>query len=74
MNGVVISARPLNVRAGAGLEHAIVGQLQPCAQPTLTGNTTADGLWLEVLTGSGTIGWVLSQYVLTVGSGSSGVG
>ncbi len=74
LNGVVISARPLNVRAGAGLEHAIVGQLQPCARPTLTGNTTADGLWLEVLTDSGTIGWVLSQYLLTVGSGSSGVG
>jgi len=27
-----------------------------------------------VLTDSGTIGWVLSQYLLTVGSGSSGVG
>jgi hypothetical protein len=73
-NGVVISARPLNVRAGAGLEHPIVGQLQSCSQTLLTGNRTADGLWVEVLSNSGSIGWVLSQYLQTVDDAASGVG
>ncbi|MBK7218650.1 MAG: hypothetical protein IPH95_16725 [Candidatus Promineofilum sp.] len=73
-NGVVISARPLNVRAGAGLEFAIIAQLQSCAQPLLTGNRSADGQWVEVLSDSGAIGWVLSQYLLTIDDSSSGVG
>ncbi|MBP8947602.1 MAG: hypothetical protein KBG73_02095 [Candidatus Promineofilum sp.] len=73
-NGVVISARPLNVRAGAGLGFAIVDQLPSCAQPLLTGNRSADGLWVELLSNSGNIGWVLSQYLLTVDDAASGVG
>ena len=73
-NAVVISARPLNVRAGAGLEYPIVGQLPSCSQPLLTGNRTADGLWVEVLSNSGAIGWVLSQYLQTVDDAASGVG
>ena len=73
-NGVVISTRPLNVRAGAGLEFAVVAQLPSCARPLLTGNRSADGQWVEVLSDSGTIGWVLSQYLLTVDDPSPGVG
>ncbi len=73
-NGVVISARPLNVRAGAGLAFAIVGQLQSCAQPLLTGNRSADGQWVELLSDSGAIGWVLSQYLNTVDELTPGVG
>ena len=73
-NGVVISARPLNVRAGAGLQFSIVGQLPSCAQPLLTGNRTADGVWVEVLSDSGALGWVLSQYLLTLNDAPSGVG
>jgi hypothetical protein len=73
-NGVVISARPLNVRAGASLTTPILGQLPSCAQPLLTGNRSADGLWVEILTDSGAIGWVLSQYLSTVDESSPGVG
>jgi len=65
-NGVVISARPLNVRAGASLTSPILGQLPSCAQPLLTGNRSADGQWVELISDSGAIGWVLSQYLNTV--------
>ena len=40
----------------------------------LTGNRSADGQWVEVLSDSGAIGWVLSQYLLTIDDSSSGVG
>ncbi len=73
-NGVVISARPLNVRTGAGLTFPILGQLQPCTQPLLTGNRSADGLWVEVLSDNGAIGWVLSQYLSTADQPAPGVG
>jgi hypothetical protein len=73
-NGVVISARPLNVRAGASLTSPILGQLQSCAQPLLTGNRSADGQWVEILTDSGALGWVLSQYLGTVDELTPGVG
>ena len=73
-NGVVISARPLNVRAGASLTSPILGQLQSCAQPLLTGNRSPDGQWVEVIGDSGAIGWVLSQYLNTVDEQSPGVG
>ena len=72
--GVVISARPLNVRAGPGLTTAILGQLPSCAQPLLTGNRSADGQWVEILTDSGAIGWVLSQFLSTVDDLPAGVG
>ncbi|MBP6789673.1 MAG: SH3 domain-containing protein, partial [Candidatus Promineofilum sp.] len=72
--GVVISARPLNVRTGAGLTFPILGQLQPCTQPLLTGNRSADGLWVEVLSDNGAIGWVLSQYLSTADQPAPGVG
>ncbi len=62
------------MRAGAGLGFAIVDQLPSCAQPLLTGNRSADGLWVELLSNSGNIGWVLSQYLLTVDDAASGVG
>lgn len=72
--GVVISARPLNVRAAPGTGNALIGQLQPCSQPLLTGNHSTDGLWAEILTGNGQIGWVLAQYLQTVGDADQGVG
>jgi len=72
--GVVISARPLNVRAAPGTGSALITQLQPCSQPLLTGNRSSDGLWAEVLTDNGQIGWVLRQYLQTVGDASEGVG
>jgi hypothetical protein len=73
-NGVVISARPLNVRAGASLTSPILGQLQSCAQPLLTGNRSADGQWVEILTDSGALGWVLNLYLDTVDDLPAGVG
>jgi len=72
--GVVISARPLNVRAAPGTGSALIAQLQPCSQPLLTGNHSSDGLWAEVLTSDGQIGWVLRQYLQTVGDAGEGVG
>lgn len=73
-NGVVISARPLNVRGGPGTTYPLLSQLQPCSQPLLTGNRSPDGLWAEILTESGQIGWVLLQYLQTVGDAAGGVG
>ena len=72
--GVVISARPLNVRAAPTTSAAIIALLQPCAQPLLTGNRSADGLWAEVLTDGGQVGWVLLQYLQTAGDTGGGVG
>lgn len=72
--GVVISARPLNVRAAPGTGSALIAQLQPCSQPLLTGNRSSDDLWAEILTDNGQIGWVLLQYLQTVGDAGEGVG
>ena len=72
--GVVISARPLNVRAAPGTGSTLIAQLQPCSQPLLTGNRSSDGLWAEILTDNGQIGWVLRQYLQTVGDAGEGVG
>jgi hypothetical protein len=72
---VVISARPLNVRAAPNPNGGIITTLASCSTPLLTGSRSPDGLWIEVLTPTGNIGWVLGEYLLTVEeSGSGGVG
>lgn len=56
----------LNVRTGAGVDHAIVGMLDPRALIALTGDTASvDGSgWVEIVTPHGT-GWVNSFYLGT---------
>jgi len=40
----------------------------------LTGNRSSDDLWAEILTDNGQIGWVLRQYLQTIGDAGEGVG
>ena len=60
----------LNIRSGPGVEHSVVGALEP-AQPGLTrtgrNSSVGEDLWVEIRNPSGGTGWVnadfLTEYV-----------
>lgn len=62
---VVISARPLNFRSGPSLEAPVTTQLSSCQVLLITGITSPDGQWTELILDNGQLGWSLSQYLHT---------
>ena len=56
----------LNIRSGPGLEHAIIGVLQPNQTSLVsTGPTASDGvsMWIEIENPDGGTGWVNADYL-----------
>lgn len=58
---VTVQRQGLNVRAGPGPEHAIIGRLIEGDTITITGRTV-DGDWLQIETDTG-VGWVSAAFV-----------
>lgn len=57
---IVTAAQSLNLRAGAGVKHAVIDWLTAGDLLTRTGNQR--GAWVEVITPAGLRGWVYSDY------------
>jgi len=58
----VVLYRSINVRAGPGTEHQIVGELVEGNQVAVLGRN-AEGTWLRVRTQEGVLGWVSAELV-----------
>ena len=57
-----VLARRLNLRAGPGINWAIVGSLTSGQQITLLGRSD-NGQWLKIQTGDGEIGWAAARWL-----------
>ncbi|GAB4550608.1 MAG: hypothetical protein Kow0063_45070 [Anaerolineae bacterium] len=69
---LTVLAQALNVRAGPGLTHSIIGLLEQGDRVAIVGQHTASGWWQVVLPGGGT-GWVSggAAYVSVTGDTTS---
>ncbi|NOX61187.1 MAG: SH3 domain-containing protein [Chloroflexi bacterium] len=58
----IVTAKRLNLRAGPGLEHRVIGLLLEGEQVDVLGRSD-DGAWLQVRAGSGVEGWAAASWL-----------
>lgn len=61
--GYVASTAGLHVRSGPGVGYSVVGLAYYGDKVSIMGDTSADGSWMKVMLGNGTVGWVASYYI-----------